>query len=194
MGAGTGFLALLLARQGYEVTALDLSPGMLSRLQEKAGATGLAIRTIQGDAGSPPLDDFDAVVERHLLWTLPDPAAALEAWERSAPMGRLMLLESLWGKEAGPLEQVRRQCHALARHWRHEPPDHHREYGTDLRGQLPLGHGATPEQLVALVEASPWGDAHVQRLREVEWATRRSLPSAWDRLIGVAPRFAVLAR
>jgi hypothetical protein len=29
VGAGTGFLAMLLARQGYRVSALDLSPGML---------------------------------------------------------------------------------------------------------------------------------------------------------------------
>lgn len=194
VGSGTGFLALILARQRYRVTALDLSEGMLGRLRDKAARAGLDIETLQGDAAEPPLADFDAIVERHLLWTLPNPAAALIAWDRAAPQGRLVLLESLWGKDAGPVEQLRRRGHAIARRWRRDPPDHHGEYGAWLRSQLPLGNGATPEQLVSLVEATAWGPARAQRLREVEWATRRSLPSALDRLLGVAPRFAVTAR
>lgn len=70
VGAGTGFVSILLARQGYAVTALDLAPGMLARLKEKARAVGLDVRTTEGDAADPPRDNFDAVVERHLLWTL----------------------------------------------------------------------------------------------------------------------------
>ena len=34
VGAGTGALSLPLARLGYQVTALDISPGMLERLRE----------------------------------------------------------------------------------------------------------------------------------------------------------------
>ena len=45
-------------------------------------------------------------MERHLLWTLPDPAAALGAWRRAAPDGRLVLVESLWGR-VDPLEKIR---------------------------------------------------------------------------------------
>src|SRR5215472_8651986 len=41
MGAGTGFLSLLLAAQGYQVTAADISPGMLARLRAKAADRGL---------------------------------------------------------------------------------------------------------------------------------------------------------
>ena len=44
---------------------------------------------MQADAASPPGGPFDAVVERHLLWTLPDPGAALVAWRQAAPTGRL---------------------------------------------------------------------------------------------------------
>lgn len=44
VGAGTGFLSLLLAGQGYDVTAVDLSPGMLGRLRAEADARGGASR------------------------------------------------------------------------------------------------------------------------------------------------------
>jgi SAM-dependent methyltransferase len=191
-GAGTGFLSIILARQGYEVTALDLSPAMLGRLQDKATRAGLSIRTIEANATDCPEEGFDGIVERHLLWTLPDPGGTLEGWRRSAPDGRLLLLESLWGKAGGPAEQLRRAAHDALRRARRGHPDHHAEYEDTLRAQFPLGGGAGPEQLVSMVESSSWGSARVERLRDVEWAARRALRFA-DRLVGVAPRFAVVA-
>ena len=39
----------------------------------------------------------DAVLARHLLWTLPDPLAALARWVRLVrPGGRLVLVEGRW--------------------------------------------------------------------------------------------------
>ena len=61
VGAGTGFLAILLARNGYLVSALDLSEGMLGRLKAKADDAGLEVQTIHADATETPLDRFDAV-------------------------------------------------------------------------------------------------------------------------------------
>ena len=193
VGAGTGFLSVLLARQGYDVTALDLSAGMLGRLAEKARAAGLAVKTVHADASDPQVTGFGSVVSRHLLWTLPDPEAALETWHRAAVDGRLLLLESLWGNAAGTAGRWRQTSHAMLRRLRKQPPDHHAEYDPALRARLPLADGATPERLVCLVESSSWGPARAERLRDVEWATRRALPSALDRLVGVAPRFAVVA-
>ena len=40
VGAGTGALSLLAAELGYQVTALDLSPGMLGRAELKAKSAG----------------------------------------------------------------------------------------------------------------------------------------------------------
>lgn len=192
VGAGTGFLSVLLARQGYQVDALDLSPGMLERLREKAKTAGLAITTIVGDATGTPFGPFDAVVERHLLWTLPDPGAALEAWRRSAPEGRLLLVEGVAVAAGGRGEQLRRAGRAALQRLRREH-DHHAHYDQSLRSQLPLGEGATPERIVALVESSSWGPARLERLRDVEWAAHRALPSVVDRLMGVPPRFAITA-
>jgi SAM-dependent methyltransferase len=192
-GAGTGFLSLLLAEQGYVVTAIDVAPRMLEQLRQKAAERELTVETLEQDAATPPSGPFDAVVERHLVWTLPDPAAALAAWRRAAPSGRLVLFESEWGETSGLAAQLRSRGHALLRQLRHQPGDHHAEYDPALRASLPLGRGTTPEALLNLVGASAWGPARIERLRDVEWASRRALPTLLDQLIGPAPRFAVVA-
>jgi hypothetical protein len=175
------------------VTALDLAPGMLARLDDKARAAGLNVRTTEGDAADPPRDNFDAVVERHLLWTLLRPGAALDAWHEAAPTGRLLLLEGRWGAQGGRTEQLRSGYHAVLGRLRGQRPDHHADYDPEVRARLPLGAGTTPERLVTLVESSTWGAARLERLRDVEWATREALASPLDRVVGVAPRFAVVA-
>jgi SAM-dependent methyltransferase len=192
-GAGTGFLSLLLSREGYRVTALDLAPAMLSQLRAKAKDRGLSIEIVEGNAAEPPGDGYEAVVERHLVWTLPDPRAALGAWRRIAPQGTLVLVEGAWGSQASLSEQLRARARVLLRRLRNEPSEHHAEYGADIRAELPFGSGTSPELLVRLVESTPWGNARVERLRDVEWATREALTSPVDRLLGVTPRFAVSA-
>jgi len=192
-GAGTGFLSLLLAREGYRVTALDLAPGMLAQLKAKAERQGLEIEIVEANAAKPPRDGFAAVVERHVVWTLPDPKAALEAWRAAAPTGTLVLLESIWGAAAGPEEQLRSAARDLLRRLRKVPSDHHKEYDTQLVSELPFGSGASPESLVRLVESTRWGHARVERLRDVDWASREAFASAVERLVGVPPRFAVIA-
>jgi SAM-dependent methyltransferase len=48
LGAGSGRVALDLARAGHDVTALDVDPLLLAALAERAG--GIAIQTIEADA------------------------------------------------------------------------------------------------------------------------------------------------
>ncbi|HEX7290737.1 MAG TPA: class I SAM-dependent methyltransferase [Conexibacter sp.] len=50
LGAGTGRVALELARAGHEVTALDLDPPLLAALRERASAAGLSVETVAADA------------------------------------------------------------------------------------------------------------------------------------------------
>ncbi|HLI40332.1 MAG TPA: class I SAM-dependent methyltransferase [Streptosporangiaceae bacterium] len=190
-GAGTGFLSLLLARHGYQVTAMDLSSRMLEVLRGKAGRLGVAVQTVQADAASPPAGPFDAVVERHLIWTLPDPGAALAAWRRAAPAGRLVLLEGTWGKTAG-IAAVQAGARALVRRIRGGEPGHHGHYTDRVISALPHGNGISPAEAVALVEASPWGPARLERLRDVEWAALDGL-GLLDQLLGTQPRWAVTA-
>jgi SAM-dependent methyltransferase len=193
MGAGTGFLSLLLAAEGYQVTAADLSPGMLERLTAKAADSGLAVQVAETDALHPPAGDFAAVIERHLVWTLPDPGSALAAWHAVAPAGRLVLVEGSWsGRGTGALDQLRHRARGVARLVRPPEPDHHAHYSERMSAALPYQGGPTPDEAVALVEASPWGPARIERLRDVEWAVTEGL-GPLDGLLGTHPRWAVIA-
>jgi 2-polyprenyl-3-methyl-5-hydroxy-6-metoxy-1,4-benzoquinol methylase len=50
VGCGTGRHAIELARRGYDVTGLDLSPSQLERAEEKAKAAGVRVKFIRKDA------------------------------------------------------------------------------------------------------------------------------------------------
>lgn len=103
VGCGTGSLSLLLAQAGHRVIGVDLAPRMVSQADRKLEAVGLPGRFLVGDAASPPVrgEAFDVVLSRHLVWTLPDPEAALREWvKRLRPGGRLILVEGRW-REAG---------------------------------------------------------------------------------------------
>jgi len=189
-GAGTGFLSLIAARLGHRVTALDLSGAMLERLRDAAGAEGLRIDVVEGPAEEPP-PGFDAVMERHLLWTLADPGAALAAWHRAAPGGVLVAVESMWGA-ADRLEALRSPLRRALRRWRGTPDDHHGPYPSEVRASLPLGAGTAPRDVTRLVGRAGWPTPRLVRLRDVEWAAALELPLP-ERLVGVAPRFAVVA-
>ncbi len=99
MGCGTGSLSILLAEQGCTVTGIDVSPAMLALAEEKAVAAGYPVMFHIMDAAYPQFSTqhFDAIVCRHLLWALPDPAQVLRRWsELLMPGGSLHLIEGYW--------------------------------------------------------------------------------------------------
>ena len=193
VGAGTGFLSLLAAAAGYDVTALDLSSGMLAELARKAAAAGHDVHVQHGVAGQPPAGPFDAVIERHVLWTLPDPVGALAAWRQVAPSGRLVLFESCWGSAAAPVERGRAALRRLIARARRTPAAHHAQYDAALRDSLPLGRGTSPEALRAIVLAAGWTAVELHWLTDLDRAAaaQRPIPERW---LGVTPRFALTAR
>ena len=135
-GTGTGSLAIAAAELGYAVTGVDLSEGMLERARAKATERGIEIDFTHGAAEAPPVGPFDAVIERHVLWTIPDPVAALEAWRSvAAPGGRLVLLEGSWGGE-GPFVAVADAAAVLVERAFGIADHHHATYPDDL--PLPL--------------------------------------------------------
>ena len=96
LGCGTGSLSLLAVEAGHQVRGVDLSPAMVA--QATAKCAGLDASFTVGDAADPPVaGPVDAVLARHLLWTLPDPHAALQRWlGLLRPGGRLVLVEGRW--------------------------------------------------------------------------------------------------
>ncbi|MGH2877648.1 MAG: class I SAM-dependent methyltransferase [Solirubrobacteraceae bacterium] len=57
VGAGTGRVALELARVGHRITALDSDGKLLGRLRERAAALGLEVTTVTADARAFELDE-----------------------------------------------------------------------------------------------------------------------------------------
>ncbi len=63
VGCGTGRHAIELARRGYDVRGVDLSPSQIKRAREKAQAAGLDIRFEVMDARNMPFSqEFDLVI------------------------------------------------------------------------------------------------------------------------------------
>ena len=93
VGTGTGFLALLLARLGYEVVGVDVAEKMLEQGRRKALDAGLDVEFIHGLCEELPFPDcsFDAVVNCRVMWTLTEPETAVSEWRRVIrPGGKLI--------------------------------------------------------------------------------------------------------
>jgi 2-polyprenyl-3-methyl-5-hydroxy-6-metoxy-1,4-benzoquinol methylase len=104
MGCGTGSLSVILAYLGYDVIGADVSPAMIAQAEVKASAAGYTIPFQVMDAAFPTLEpgQFDVVVCRHVLWSLPDMAQVLQRWTALLkPEGRLILIEGFWHTGAG---------------------------------------------------------------------------------------------
>lgn len=98
VGCGTGSRSALLAGHGHRLVGVDRSPERVRRARAKG------VNALQGDAAATGLRAraLDAVVVRHLLWALPEPAGAVRhRRELLRPGGRLVLVEGRWSTGAG---------------------------------------------------------------------------------------------
>ena len=93
VGTGTGFFAILLARQGQQVEGIDLTPAMLEEARVQATQEGVSITFREMDAQELEYADetFDAVISRNLTWTLPEPEKAYREWYRVLKKGGVLL-------------------------------------------------------------------------------------------------------
>jgi SAM-dependent methyltransferase len=67
LGCGTGASAVWLAQQGFEVTAIDLSPLAVERARRRAEDAGVKVRFLAGDVLHPPRElagPFDCFFDR----------------------------------------------------------------------------------------------------------------------------------
>lgn len=157
LACGTGEVTRLVHDLGHEVTALDFSEAMLAVARAKhAGKPRL--RFLHADAGRTmePDASYDAILCRHLVWTLVDPEAAFADWFRILrPGGRLLVYDGDW---AQPLPSGRWAAQML-RVWDRLSPDPHydgamSERHSDIMRRLPFGAGLTFDRLVPLLEGA----------------------------------------
>jgi ubiquinone/menaquinone biosynthesis C-methylase UbiE len=192
VGAGTGALSLLAAELGHQVTALDLSEGMLGVAKRKAAERGVELEFVVGSGMEPPAGPFDAVMERHVLWTMPDPDGGLRAWrEVVAPSGRLVLFEGIWGQKDLPTRAKALAADRLRALMR-IPDDHHAPYPDEILRELPLARQSSPVPMIEAVYKAGWRAVRIKRLRDVEWAAELHEPWPLGRLER-RPRYALVA-
>ncbi|QGP93856.1 Ubiquinone/menaquinone biosynthesis C-methyltransferase UbiE [Neomoorella glycerini] len=144
VGTGTGFVALLLAEIGHRVTGIDWSTTMLDQARMKAREAGLEIAFIEAETESLPFAAacFDAVVARHVLWTLTDPRQTLTEWYRVLkPHGRV--LADFSPRRSGTA-------------------GHH--YPLEIEKKLPLNKALHPAEVVALFEDAGFTNVQAEAL------------------------------
>jgi SAM-dependent methyltransferase len=137
---------------------------MLDAARAKASDLPNPPRFELGDAIDPPFApaSFDAICNRHLLWTLSEPAAALANWFKLLrPGGRLIVIDGLWFANRRPGEDAvddddRRQFHQT--------------YTPEIVEKLPAMHFTTVEQVADLLCECGYLSVEISGLADVERA------------------------
>lgn len=93
IGTGPGFFAITMASCGYDVTAVDYTPGMLDKARMNSQKYNAKIKFLQMDAQKLSFKDnsFDLIVTRNLTWNLEQPDLAYKEWHRVLDYGGRML-------------------------------------------------------------------------------------------------------
>lgn len=95
IGVGTG-KNMLYYPEGLDITAVDLTPGMLERARKRAVQLKIDVDLRLGDVQDLDFPDgmFDEVVETFVFCSVPDPLLGLEELARVVkPGGRVFMLE-----------------------------------------------------------------------------------------------------
>ncbi|QSZ26776.1 class I SAM-dependent methyltransferase [Aceticella autotrophica] len=133
-----------------------------------------------GDAEKLPFENgtFDVVINRHLLWTLPQPKVALKEWVRVLnPGGKVIIIDGIWNR-AGALSKVRRllgNCLVALIEGRN-PWKGHGRYEKAIQKELPFMGGANPNDIMQLMESAGLTKVCVEPLNKVVEAQKKGMP------------------
>jgi ubiquinone/menaquinone biosynthesis C-methylase UbiE len=168
VGTGPGFLALMCAEMGNEVTAVDLSESMLTKAKENAKIRGVSIDLMQGDAEKLQLPDdyFDVVMNKYLLWTLPDPTKALMEWRRVLKKGGMIIaIDGDWHSD-GVISNPKSATSDTTKTTQEEDyPQVFKKHYDPLRKDLPL-FSLKPEMVISCFKDAGFEDVSIEEIEK----------------------------
>lgn len=103
IGTGAGFLAILCAQQGSDVTGIDISSDMIKSAQQNAQHFHQDIQFQIMDAEQLAFEDatFDVVIARNVTWLLSNTQEVYREWLRVLkPNGTLINIDGDYGKDS----------------------------------------------------------------------------------------------
>lgn len=200
LASGTGVISHLLYDLGFQVTGLDFSDAMLARARAKAGQRKAKIRFIAGDAEQTLEADaaYEAVVTRHLVWTLVNPQVAFAEWYRVLkPGGTLLIIDADTGAPRSlKAHALRSVARLLARITPMSPrPGVDMETHNRILKQVYFSDGARADRIVDLLRATGFQDLIIDReLSAIHRGQWRNMPLRQQIERASQDRYAIRAR
>jgi ubiquinone/menaquinone biosynthesis C-methylase UbiE len=200
VGCGTGFIGLVLADPRYTVYASDIATGMVRQAVVNYRQAGFEPRVVLADAERLPWAPqcFDAVICRHLLWTLPHPGEAIKEWQTAVRAGGVVVvIDGHWcdqriiSRARRILAEVLTFWHDLRTPYRPRPRQQD-YYSADVLRMLPLSASISPSHVVKLFKRESFTTVSWNYLRDIADAERSVLPLR--RRLAYQQRFAVVGR
>lgn len=198
LACGTAVISHLLHGLGFRVTGADWAEGMLERARLKAEARSAPIRFIMRDAENTlePDGTYDAITNRHLVWTLVDPPAAFAEWFRVLKPGGKLLIVDVNSTHAGLGTRLRDAVAKIS--GRPKKPQSLDPAMVErlrlIRKRLYFSTGMPAETIVGLLTRAGFVDAVIDRaMLDIHWAQARKMTPlrALERL--TQDRFAICA-
>ncbi|MGB3920753.1 class I SAM-dependent methyltransferase [Methanothrix sp.] len=174
VGTGPGFMALILAEMGFDVTGVDISKGMIEKARENARAMGLQVDFRHADGEQLAFDDgsFDLLVNRHLLWTLPHPLDAVREWSRVlSGGGRILAIDGAWFDPSLNAQIRRGISRAVSKISLKSGPSiqsRFKEHYHSIKGDLPLYSHSQPERICNIFHEAGLSNISFRQLIEVQ--------------------------
>jgi SAM-dependent methyltransferase len=124
IGAGTGRVAVALARFGFQVVAVDPAIPMLQAMQRKSGEAPVLAVAAEGTRLPFRSNSADAVVLARLLYVVADWRVLLRAAKEILRQGAVLFHEWANGEAGEPWVQVREKARSLFQEAGVETPFH----------------------------------------------------------------------
>ena len=192
LACGTGEISRMLLALGAHVTGVDFAEPMLERARNKHRGKTFVGRLADVENLSMEEDaSYDAIINRHLVWTLVYPHDAFEEWVRVLkPGGRMLVIDGDWVDTPWYGQAIRAIANQISPkdtvHAGVDMAEHER-----LLAGVHYRHGLRPDVLISDLTRHGFKDARRHSMNPVYIMGMRKAPLGdWLRL-NAPSRFAI---